>query len=141
MPLTWAATVGCGVGGVVWVLGLLGGSALGLGLGLGLGLRSEEHTSELQSLTNLVLLHSFPTRRSSDLLLPQPSPFVRIVAGTRHGRILSTSGFCDMDAADMGRDCGVWRWGRGLGARAFGGLGLGARLGARLGAQIGRAHV
>src|SRR5438046_2627319 len=32
--------------------------------------RSEEHTSELQSLTNLVCrldLHSFPTRRSSDL--------------------------------------------------------------------------
>src|SRR5262249_10254382 len=29
--------------------------------------RSEEHTSELQSLTNLVSLPSFPTRRSSDL--------------------------------------------------------------------------
>src|SRR5476649_868215 len=31
---------------------------------LGLGLRSEEHTSELQSHRDL---HSFPTRRSSDL--------------------------------------------------------------------------
>src|SRR5262249_40921042 len=31
-------------------------------------LRSEEHTSELQSLTNLRHLPSFPTRRSSDLL-------------------------------------------------------------------------
>src|ERR1035438_8872953 len=29
--------------------------------------RSEEHTSELQSLRHLVDLHSFPTRRSSDL--------------------------------------------------------------------------
>src|SRR5699024_2445791 len=29
--------------------------------------RSEEHTSELQSRFDLVLLHSFPTRRSSDL--------------------------------------------------------------------------
>src|ERR1035441_2684935 len=29
--------------------------------------RSEEHTSELQSLRHLVYLHSFPTRRSSDL--------------------------------------------------------------------------
>src|SRR5438046_3165253 len=31
--------------------------------------RSEEHTSELQSLTNLVDLPSFPKRRSSDLWL------------------------------------------------------------------------
>src|SRR5207249_3660364 len=30
--------------------------------------RSEEHTSELQSRFDLVYLHSFPTRRSSDLL-------------------------------------------------------------------------
>src|SRR5690348_12508706 len=30
--------------------------------------RSEEHTSELQSPVHLVDLHSFPTRRSSDLL-------------------------------------------------------------------------
>src|ERR1035441_3732449 len=30
--------------------------------------RSEEHTSELQSLRHLVYLPSFPTRRSSDLL-------------------------------------------------------------------------
>src|SRR5207253_2942927 len=29
--------------------------------------RSEEHTSELQSRGHLVILHSFPTRRSSDL--------------------------------------------------------------------------
>src|SRR5437773_1352173 len=29
--------------------------------------RSEEHTSELQSHHDLVYLHSFPTRRSSDL--------------------------------------------------------------------------
>src|SRR5690348_7616131 len=29
--------------------------------------RSEEHTSELQSPVHLVCLHSFPTRRSSDL--------------------------------------------------------------------------
>src|SRR5262245_16741864 len=29
--------------------------------------RSEEHTSELQSLRHLVDMHSFPTRRSSDL--------------------------------------------------------------------------
>src|SRR5690606_38333188 len=29
--------------------------------------RSEEHTSELQSRENHVALHSFPTRRSSDL--------------------------------------------------------------------------
>src|SRR5262245_32953918 len=34
-----------------------------------LGIRSEEHTSELQSLRHLVCprLHAFPTRRSSDL--------------------------------------------------------------------------
>src|SRR5699024_940889 len=32
------------------------------------GDRSEEHTSELQSRFDLVALHSFPTRRSSDLL-------------------------------------------------------------------------
>src|SRR5437016_2694123 len=41
-------------------------------LGIGdIARRSEEHTSELQSLTNLVCLlhlHSFPTRRSSDLI-------------------------------------------------------------------------
>src|SRR5438034_84820 len=30
--------------------------------------RSEEHTSELQSHSDLVCLHSFPTRRSSDLI-------------------------------------------------------------------------
>src|SRR5437660_837088 len=30
--------------------------------------RSEEHTSELQSRGHLVFLHSFPTRRSSDLI-------------------------------------------------------------------------
>src|SRR5690625_4668835 len=34
------------------------------------GTRSEEHTSELQSRGHLVDLHSFPTRRSSDLDLP-----------------------------------------------------------------------
>src|SRR5262245_8616604 len=51
----------------------------GGGISLGLSHRSEEHTSELQSLRHLVcrllleksvvppLLHSFPTRRSSDL--------------------------------------------------------------------------
>src|SRR5207249_2919928 len=31
-------------------------------------IRSEEHTSELQSRFDLVYLHSFPTRRSSDLI-------------------------------------------------------------------------
>src|SRR5882672_10664648 len=34
------------------------------------GLRSEEHTSELQSHSDL---HSFPTRRSSDLVEPTPN--------------------------------------------------------------------
>src|SRR5437867_629010 len=32
-----------------------------------MAIRSEEHTSELQSPYDLVVLHSFPTRRSSDL--------------------------------------------------------------------------
>src|ERR1035438_7146799 len=38
--------------------------------------RSEEHTSELQSLRHLVYLHSFPTRRSSDLH-PRPPAIAR----------------------------------------------------------------
>src|SRR5438309_1842385 len=33
--------------------------------------RSEEHTSELQSQFHIVYLHSFPTRRSSDLVQRQ----------------------------------------------------------------------
>src|SRR5690606_3840782 len=39
------------------------------------GVRSEEHTSELQSRENLVCLclHSFPTRRSSDLASRSPN--------------------------------------------------------------------
>src|ERR1039458_4568466 len=53
-------------------------------------LRSEEHTSELQSLRHLVCrlllercgdhrdLHSFPTRRSSDLAPPSPTPSARM---------------------------------------------------------------
>src|SRR5574339_297163 len=38
-------------------------------IGAGARYRSEEHTSELQSPGDLLDLHSFPTRRSSDLLL------------------------------------------------------------------------
>src|SRR5688572_5809245 len=60
--------------------------------------RSEEHTSELQSQSNLVCrlllersrdhrdLHSFPTRRSSDLTRRMPSrssPPVRVIAAVR----------------------------------------------------------
>src|SRR5207249_3609176 len=36
-------------------------------------MRSEEHTSELQSRFDLVPLHPFPTRRSSDLVSESPS--------------------------------------------------------------------
>src|SRR5690606_8613746 len=42
--------------------------------------RSEEHTSELQSRENLVChryLHSFPSRRSSDLAVPSSSGFTQ----------------------------------------------------------------
>src|SRR5437764_783713 len=39
--------------------------------------RSEEHTSELQSPMYLVPLYAVPTRRSSDLRLPEGSPTVR----------------------------------------------------------------
>src|ERR671916_539195 len=43
------------------------------------GARSEEHKSELQSHRDL---HSFPTRRSSDLHLRTPAPFRRSATGS-----------------------------------------------------------
>src|ERR1035441_5615400 len=47
--------------------------------------RSEEHTSELQSLRHLVYLHSFPTRRSSDLRPASRRTAARCSAAGRTG--------------------------------------------------------
>src|SRR5688572_29328277 len=50
-------------------------------------LRSEEHTSELQSQSNL---HSFPTRRSSDLQPSHPIYFDVFVSAAITRRLLKT---------------------------------------------------
>src|SRR5690625_1638117 len=47
-------------------------------------MRSEEHTSELQSRGQLLHLLSFPTRRSSDLPGPEDSGVVETVFETKH---------------------------------------------------------
>src|ERR1035441_9025095 len=63
--------------------------------------RSEEHTSELQSLRHLVCrlhhrdLHSFPTRRSSDLHIDQPSAQPRDQPGAQCAVIGERSGAVD----------------------------------------------
>src|SRR5476649_373119 len=54
--------------------------------------RSEEHTSELQSHRDL---HSFPTRRSSDLIPPEPGPL-----GTFSRQLTRLLGAVGFPAAD-----------------------------------------
>src|SRR5262252_3272121 len=75
--------------------------------------RSEEHTSELQSHRDL---HSFPTRRSSDLLIDELVPATTITVAEADGRML---GFVTVDPRTFDIDQTVVApeaWGLGVAA-------------------------
>src|SRR5438046_2715816 len=109
--------------------------------------RSEEHTSELQSLTNLVcrlllalsaspgVLHSFPTRRSSDLQVLNRADGHLVVASAHHAHAAAHLLHLDGAAGDHHHvhalaHAGHHRGGHPLGHHA-----------GHAHAEIGRAHV